>query len=75
MTIDATHATHRCQHWQNGAQCKTQATHRFLINGVPATFAGYTCQAHGQAVIEEYKTVASIVGTWTMEELSQEPQP
>lgn len=69
MTSRPTDHAHRCQHWTGGKRCDAPATHRFLVNGVPATYAGYTCKAHGEAVIAEYARIPETVGTWTMEAL------
>ena len=69
MTTRPTDHAHRCQHHTVIQRCDQPATHQFLVNGVPATFAGYTCQPHGEAVIAEYATAVEIVGVWTMEAL------
>lgn len=67
--------TYRCQHFENGRKCTAPATHRFLVNGAPATYAGYTCQVHGDAVVAEYARIVEIVGTWTIEALDATVSP
>jgi hypothetical protein len=81
MTTDA--PTRRCQHFTSRrcqhrtvvGRCTAQATHRFLVNGVEATYAGYTCQEHGEQVCAEYATASATIGAWTLEELDHEAQP
>ena len=47
------------------------ATHRFLVDGVPVTYAGYTCLEHGERVCAEYASVSEAVGVWTVEPLNE----
>jgi len=70
MTTD----THRCQHYTGRVRCTATATHRFLVNGVPATYAGYTCLAHGEQVCAEYAIASATIGAWTLEALDHEQQ-
>ena len=74
MTRPTDH-THRCQNYTNGHRCTALATHRFLVDGVPVTYAGYTCQVHGDAVVAEYARIVEIVGTWTIEALDATVSP
>jgi hypothetical protein len=68
-TTDTPTPAHRCQHYTGRVRCTAIATHRFLLNGEPATFAGYTCQAHGEQVCSEYAVVSATIGAWTLEEI------
>jgi hypothetical protein len=68
--------THRCQHRTVIARCTAPATHRFLVNGIPATYAGYTCLAHGEQVCAEYAIASATIGAWTLEALdAAQPAP
>jgi hypothetical protein len=70
MTTDTpTGHVHRCQHYDGRVRCKAQATHRFLVDGYPATYAGYTCLEHGEQVIAEYAVLSPQIGVWTLEEI------
>ena len=42
---------------------------------MPVTYAGYTCQVHGDAVVAEYARIVEIVGTWTIEALDATVSP
>jgi hypothetical protein len=44
----------RCAHYEGRARCPNEATHAFTVNGEILPMAGYTCEAHGRAVVDEY---------------------
>ena len=73
MTRPTDH-THRCQNYTNGHRCTALATHRFLVDDVPVTYAGYTCLEHGEQVCAEYAIVSETVGVWTLEPLNEVTQ-
>ena len=73
MTRPADH-THRCQNYTNGQRCPALATHRFLVDGVPVTYAGYTCLEHGEQVCDEYASASESIGDWTLEPLNEVTQ-
>ena len=68
-TTDTPTPTHRCQHRTVIGRCTAPATHRFLVNGIPATYVGYTCQAHGEQLCAEYAIARATIGAWTLEEI------
>ena len=45
-----------------------------LVDGVPVTYAGYTCLEHGERVCAEYASVSEAVGVWTVEPLNEVTQ-
>ena len=37
-----------------------------LVDGVPVTYAGYTCLEHGEQVCAEYASASETIGVWTL---------
>ncbi len=64
--------THRCQHYTDRVRCNAIATHRFLVDDIPATYVGYTCLPHGEQVCAEYAKLRPQIGVWTLEALDHD---
>ena len=64
---------HTCTHYDGYRYGKQPATHRLLVNGLPAHGGGYVCEEHGRVVVEEYAPRGGLLGTGTMDPLTVQP--
>ena len=64
---------YHCTRSDGYRRCDQPATHRLLVNGLPAQGGGYVCEKHGRVVVEEYAPHGGLLGVWTMEPLEAQP--